>query len=633
MAGKAKKKGNNKGALAEGIIITILILIVACMLFLYFSFSDAGSAVNLFGYTVYRTHATNMLPEFPKGIAVYGKISEKANIKTTSPVLCEINGSLVIARVTDMTESNGSIIYTVAYDTMPNDTYELSYDKIVAKIMYKDKIVGSLLGFATSKLGIMTVIIVPSVIIILILVCRLLRDKGSKREEPVAFDELNRIMEESSYPEEALLPQTVFSPEYADAAIEPDGTKAAEDLTFSSAETVFSFDDNVSGNPVEEDFFSEKAYTRPSSGGFEDIFDGSYNEQDDGATEILPEPAEELREVPGAAEEQYDETEILVYDDEPAPIAPEPVFEAVPEEQTAADEENEIFNEELYDFFAAPAEKEPVRDAVADEQFFETDSPVSVTEEQEVPVHETAHVTFYGDGFDDAPKKEDFGVKTKILNANISEEANLFYSITNDLFSDEEKPEQEPQAAAEEVPFVPEVPAPVENTAPETAVSDISVGEDVFAEVNEKKPVARLIKEPKEKEPVQKEKGLFKRRKKPAVRAVHIEKPEPAEKVPEDKFIFSGSVLEDGLGISAADASFTAAEDDVKTYAPAASSKSFENEFFMDKPAEAAPKTEAPAPQPAAAETAPTVRRKKKKKRVDLNDLMSMIDEEEKKLD
>ena len=49
----AKKKSKKSSAvnIIEGIVIGILILIIAGMLFLYFSFSGNGAAPNIFGYT------------------------------------------------------------------------------------------------------------------------------------------------------------------------------------------------------------------------------------------------------------------------------------------------------------------------------------------------------------------------------------------------------------------------------------------------------------------------------------------------------------------------------------------------------------------------------------------------------
>ncbi len=193
----ANKKGSAVNII-EGIVIGLLIILIVCMLFLYFSFSKTGAAPNIFGYTIYHTKATNMETEIPANSAVIGKASENGSIKAGDVVICSIKAGdkekTVITRVTQLVNENGKMSYVVKFDTDPaNITYKIPAEKIIANAIWKSPALGSVLSFATSTMGIMLVIIIPSFIIIVFQIIRIVNVKKAE-EDAVSLTDLDEIM-------------------------------------------------------------------------------------------------------------------------------------------------------------------------------------------------------------------------------------------------------------------------------------------------------------------------------------------------------------------------------------------------------------------------------------------------------
>lgn len=197
----AKKRNKKSSAvnIIEGIVIGILILLIAGMLFLYFSFSGNGAAPNIFGYTFYHTKAVKMEPKIPQNTVVIGKTGDLENIKVGSVVVCKIGEDTVLTRVVQLVNENGEMSYVVKFDTAPaNDTFKIPSENIIAKATSQSSIFGSILNFATSTFGIMLVIIIPSFIIIVFQVIRIVNVKRTE-EEAVSLDELDEIMTDDDY--------------------------------------------------------------------------------------------------------------------------------------------------------------------------------------------------------------------------------------------------------------------------------------------------------------------------------------------------------------------------------------------------------------------------------------------------
>lgn len=171
----------------EFIVIGILILLIAAMLVIYFSFRETGSAPKIFGYYIYQTHAVNMETAVPAESAVFAKDAENELIDVNDVVLCRLDNNLTIIRIADELEEDGERFYIVRYDTAAvNDTYKIPAESVIAKAVYYDVFTGKLLNFATSEKGIIAVVIIPSILIVLFQVIKLVlaqRDSDDEDEE------------------------------------------------------------------------------------------------------------------------------------------------------------------------------------------------------------------------------------------------------------------------------------------------------------------------------------------------------------------------------------------------------------------------------------------------------------------
>ena len=181
----------------EGIVITVLIVLIIFMLVVYFAFSKTGATPKFFGYTFYRTMAVNMETDIPAGTAIIAKASEIDNIKEGSVVLCKVDETTVLTRVVQIVNENGQLSYVVKFDTAPAaDTFKIPGDNVIAKAIYQSAGLGSMLGFVTSTFGIMLIIIIPSFIIIVFQVIRIINVKR-KEEDASSLDDLDEIMKDS----------------------------------------------------------------------------------------------------------------------------------------------------------------------------------------------------------------------------------------------------------------------------------------------------------------------------------------------------------------------------------------------------------------------------------------------------
>lgn len=171
----------------EFIVIGILILLIAAMLVIYFSFRETGSAPKIFGYYIYQTHAVNMETAVPAESAVFAKDAENELIDVNDVVLCRLDNNLTIIRIADELEEDGEKFYIVRYDTAAvNDTYKIPAESVIAKAVYYDVFTGKLLNFATSEKGIIAVVIIPSILIVLFQVIKLVlaqRDSDDDDDE------------------------------------------------------------------------------------------------------------------------------------------------------------------------------------------------------------------------------------------------------------------------------------------------------------------------------------------------------------------------------------------------------------------------------------------------------------------
>ena len=298
MARKISSRSSKVFSVIEGILIAIFILIIAVMLFLYFTFSDVGAAPTIFGHVVYKTQAVNMQPDINKGDAVIGKASAVPDAKAGDIVICRIKGAengeerIVVARIDSLLNENGALYYNIRFNTAAStDVHKIQINEIIAADVKKNVSLGKLLTFATSDLGILLIIIIPSFIIIVLQILKIVHARQHK-EESVNLYDLNSIMNSDDYPEEAFLPisQTPYaSPERPEMGTEANEFAFVPDKPTSpiledapadlDSEKSVSFAGPTAADIFAEDeaFFAEK----PQKESF-NIFDGG----------DLPQPAE-----------------------------------------------------------------------------------------------------------------------------------------------------------------------------------------------------------------------------------------------------------------------------------------------------------------------------------------------------
>lgn len=188
------KKKRSVLSIVETVVVIVLIILIAGMLFLYFSFNEEGAAPDILGHTIYKTNAVNMEPIIHQGNAVIARKSAVDDIKTGDTVLAMVDGKVVVTRVEQLSSENGEMSYVIKYFTDPaENAIKVSRDSIIARGIWQSSILGSLIGFATSTVGIMLVIIIPSFMIIIFQIVRIISVRRST-EDAYSLDDIDDIM-------------------------------------------------------------------------------------------------------------------------------------------------------------------------------------------------------------------------------------------------------------------------------------------------------------------------------------------------------------------------------------------------------------------------------------------------------
>lgn len=193
----AKGKSVNVLSVIETVFIIICALAIAVMLVLYFAFKGDNAVPSIGGYSFYYLKASNMEPNIPKGTAVIAqasKINELAPKKTClAKIGDEDDYDIVLIGVTNIEEENGVKYYTLKFATATQEI-RVPEENIIAKAQWQSEILGKLLGFATSTSGIMLVIIIPSLLIIVFQIIRIINVKHLE-EEASSLDDIDEIFE------------------------------------------------------------------------------------------------------------------------------------------------------------------------------------------------------------------------------------------------------------------------------------------------------------------------------------------------------------------------------------------------------------------------------------------------------
>lgn len=193
MARESKAKRTPSQAL--GLIFIFVLAVLIILTFVIFGiFKESGSAPKLFGYRVYVVGSDRMEPRIPKGAAVFVEEGALPDANAQSVILCEIDNRLwVIGFVGTTTTESGETSYLVKYDNATDDKiWGITQDDIVGVAKKYDTFVGGVIRFASSKAGMLTIVIVPCALLLIYEIVMLLlsaRKDGGEKAARNADDE------------------------------------------------------------------------------------------------------------------------------------------------------------------------------------------------------------------------------------------------------------------------------------------------------------------------------------------------------------------------------------------------------------------------------------------------------------
>lgn len=208
------KKKVSAFAVIEMILIILLVLVMAAMIAFNFLFKNKDTPVSVFGLNFYITKNVKMQPKIPKDTFIIAKKSEIPNIVENSVILCHVGDFTTLMRVKEIQQEADKTYYVVKFDT-DDDTkaIRISEDAVISKAVRQDEILGKVLNFATSTVGIVIAVVIPLMFIIAIQVARIL---GIRRleEEAASLDDIDELI--SSRDEESPAPVTFTEPKFVE---------------------------------------------------------------------------------------------------------------------------------------------------------------------------------------------------------------------------------------------------------------------------------------------------------------------------------------------------------------------------------------------------------------------------------
>lgn len=179
------EKRHNPLTVVEIIIIAVCALLIISMLCCYFLFSKTGAAPKIFGKMIYVTTATNMEPNIPAGSAVFASDENLSFLQAGDVVLFRTAGAdneqiTGVLRVQGIeTDDAGKVYYTLRGDAnAPTETIKIAKENIIGQCKTYDPTLGAIISFATSTMGLLTVVIIPCVLLIVFQIIRIIRIKS-----------------------------------------------------------------------------------------------------------------------------------------------------------------------------------------------------------------------------------------------------------------------------------------------------------------------------------------------------------------------------------------------------------------------------------------------------------------------
>lgn len=251
------------------IVLFILILAIIGTFVLYGIFKDTNSAPSLFGYRVYIMNGDGMEPRIESGSAVFvkeGLFPEREG----NVILCNIDGQLAVVGflgAEDILAPDGSseTRYIVKYDKAPaEEKWGVGKEDIIGVAKTYSKTFGSIVRFASSKAGMLTIVIIPCALVLIFEITMFVISLNKKKEktpvieEPVSREAINAELEREKKKEKK---KFVLEEGYLDK--EPEVQKTVKQISIRKAndgdnKPRFEFS---SGSEPKLEFTSDKAKT------------------------------------------------------------------------------------------------------------------------------------------------------------------------------------------------------------------------------------------------------------------------------------------------------------------------------------------------------------------------------------
>lgn len=192
-----KKRG--AGEIIGIIVIFILAILIVCTFVVYGIFRDANKAPSVFGHRIYLMNGDGMEPRIKQGSAVF--IDEGAMPEAEGNViLCDIDGRLAVVGfqgTQDVTMLDGSVQrkYIVKYDNAPAEqVWAVDEGDIIGRAISYDTALGAVIRFASSKTGMLVIVIVPCALLVIYeIVMLVISLKKGKTADDMELEEIETI--------------------------------------------------------------------------------------------------------------------------------------------------------------------------------------------------------------------------------------------------------------------------------------------------------------------------------------------------------------------------------------------------------------------------------------------------------
>ncbi len=192
-----KKRG--AGEIIGIIVIFILAILIVCTFVVYGIFRDANKAPSVFGHRIYLMNGDGMEPRIKQGSAVF--IDEGAMPEAEGNViLCDIDGRLAVVGfqgTQDVTMLDGSVQrkYIVKYDNAPAEqVWAVDEGDIIGRAISYDTTLGAVIRFASSKTGMLVIVIVPCALLVIYEIIMLIVSlKKGRTNDDMEFEDVDTI--------------------------------------------------------------------------------------------------------------------------------------------------------------------------------------------------------------------------------------------------------------------------------------------------------------------------------------------------------------------------------------------------------------------------------------------------------